>query len=105
MVVLLVADHVDHLVDRIVLIAQLGGAYILRHVDRSTVGTQQQLVVEAVGSEVGPYRAVILAVHDAFFEPLKHLFLTFEVGLALVVYLVEIDSHTLVCLVETGIYP
>ena len=48
-IVLFVADDVDHLVDGVVLIAQLGGADILGHVDRGAVGAEQQLVVETFG--------------------------------------------------------
>ncbi len=62
-------------------------------------------MVEARVGEVGPYRAVVLAVHNAFFKTFEHLFLAFEVGLRLVIYLVEVHAHTLVCLVETGVYP
>ncbi len=105
MVVLFVADDVNHLVDGIVGKAHLGGADVLGHVDRCAVAAQEQLVVEAVGGEVGPYRAVFLAVHDAFFKAFKHLFLAFEIGLRFVVDFVEVDAHAAVCLAETGVYP
>ena len=62
-------------------------------------------MVESVGSEVGPYGAVVLAVHESFFESFEDFFLAFEVCLALVVYLVEVNAHALVGLVESGINP
>ena len=53
-VVLLIADNVYHLVDREVLETQLGGSDILCHVYRCAVRAQQELLVEALGGEVGP---------------------------------------------------
>ncbi len=105
MIVLLVAYHVNHLVDGEVLIAELGCAYVLGHVDRCSVTAQQQLVVKAVGGEVGPHRAIVLAEHYTFFQALKHFFLAFKVGVALVIYLVEVHTHAAVGLVEPGIHP
>ena len=104
-VVLLVAHHVDHLVDGVVLEAQLGGTDILCHVYRCAVATEQELMVEALTGEVGPYRAILLAEEETLLQTLHHLLLTFEVGLRFVVYLVEVYAHHLVCLVESGIYP
>ena len=104
-IVLLIAHHIYHLVDGIVLIAQLSGANVLSHVDAGTVATQQQLVVQAIGSEVGPHAVVVLAVEHALGEAFLHLFFSFEIGLALVVNLVEVHAHALVGLVETGINP
>ncbi len=40
-IVLLIAHHVDHLVDGIVTETKLGRTDVLRHVDRSSVGTKQ----------------------------------------------------------------
>ena len=40
-VVLLVAHHVDHLVDGVVLEAELGGTDVLSHVYRCAVATEQ----------------------------------------------------------------
>ena len=48
-VVLLVADDIYHLVDWVVVEALLGCADVLGHVDRRSVGTEEELVVEAVG--------------------------------------------------------
>ncbi len=62
-------------------------------------------MVEAVGGEVGPDRAVFLAVHHALFEAFEHLFLAFEIGLAFVVDFVEVNAHAFVGFVEAGIDP
>ena len=104
-VVLLVAYHIDHLVDGIVLEAHLGGADVLGHIDRGTVGAEQQLLVESLVGEVSPYGAVIMALEESFLQTLLHLCLTLQIGLALIVYLVKGDTHLLVGLVEAGIYP
>ncbi len=104
-VVLLVAHHVYHLVDGIVLEAEFGGAYVLRHVDRRAVGAEQQFLVQPVCAEVRPHAAVLALVEDALLQSLHHLLASLEVGLALVVYFVEADSQDPVCLVEAGIDP
>ena len=44
-IVLLIAHHINHFVDGIVLKAHLGRADILRHIDRSAVAAQQQFLV------------------------------------------------------------
>ena len=62
-------------------------------------------MVESVGGQVGPHRSVVLAVHLAGGEPFEHLLLAFEVGLALVVDLVEAHSHAAVGLVESVVDP
>ena len=62
-------------------------------------------MVESVAGEDGPYRSVLFAVHLACIEPFEHFLFTFEIGLALVVYLIEVDTHALVGLVKSGVYP
>ena len=62
-------------------------------------------MVESGIGKVGPHRAVVLAIHDAFFKTFEHFVLSFEVGVALVVYLVEVDSESLVGFVKSGIHP
>ena len=104
-VVLLIADHVDHLVYLEVLEAELCRADVLRHVHARAVGAQEQFLVESLGGEVGPDGAVGLAEEDAALEALFHLLLALEVGVALVVYLVEAHAEGLVGLVEAGVDP
>ena len=62
-------------------------------------------MVETFGGEVSPYASVFAAVHEPFLEAFEHFGLSFEICLAFVVDLVEVDAHGAVCLVETGIYP
>ena len=69
MVVLLVSYHIDHFVDRIVVETQFGSSDILCHVDGSSVGTEQQFLVQAVFGQVCPYGTVFTAVENAFVEP------------------------------------
>ena len=88
-IVLLIAHHIDHLVNGKVLKAQLGRSDVLRHVNTGTIGAQQQFLVQAFAGEVCPDRAILAAVEEPFVEALHHLFLAFEVGLALVVNLIK----------------
>ena len=104
-VVLFVAHHIYHLVDRIVLIAEFCRTDVLSHINGSTVATQQELVVKTVSRKVGPYGIVFLAVHDALFKAFKHFFLAFKISFAFVINLVEINAHALVGFVETCINP
>ena len=62
MVLLFVADHIDHLIDGIVLESQFGGTDILRHIDRCTVRTEQQFLIQTVLGEVSPDGTVLAAV-------------------------------------------
>ena len=105
MVVLLVAHYVDHLVDGEVVEAHLGCADVLGHVDAGAVGTEQELLVEALAGEVGPNRVVVLAEEEALGKTFLHLLLAYEIGVRLIVYLVEAYAESLVGLVESGIYP
>ena len=104
-VVLLVAYHVDHLVDRVVLETEFGGADVLSHIHGGAVGTEQELLVETFCLKVGPNRSVISAVEQAFLQTFHHLLLAFKVGVGLIIYLVERNAHALVGLVESGIDP
>ena len=105
MVVLFIAHHIYHLIDGIILITQFGSAYILSHIHRSAVAAEQQLMVEAVGCEVGPHRVILAAIHNAFFESFEHFFLAFEISVAFVVNLIEIHAHALVGGIKSGIHP
>ena len=80
-VVLLVANHVNHTVNRVILKTQLCGTYILCHVDRCTVTAQQQFLVQSVLGQVSPYGAVLLTEEKSFLKALHHGFLTLQVGL------------------------
>ena len=62
MVLLFVADHIDHLIDGVVLEPQLGSTYILRHIDRCAVRTEQQFLIQTVLGEVSPDGTVLTAV-------------------------------------------
>ena len=104
-VVLLITHDINHAVDGIVLVTQLGGTDVLGHIDRRAVAAQQQLVVQAVGSEVSPHAIVFLAVEDALLEALEHGVASHQIGVALVVDFVEGNTHALVGLVKAGIYP
>ena len=104
-VVLLVADDVDHAVDGVIVVAELGGADVLGHVDRRAIGAQEELLVEAVGGEVGPDGAVGATVEESTREALEHFVAPLEVGLRLVIDLVEADAKPAIRRVEAGVDP
>ena len=105
MVVLLVAYDVNHFVNGEVAETELGGTDVLRHVHGGAVGAEQELLVKSLGGEVGPDGTVFLAEKDAFPQTFFDLFLAFQVGIALVVNLVEADTECLVGFVEAGVNP
>ena len=104
-VVLLVAHDVDHLVEFLLAEAGQRGAQVLRHVDRRAVASQQQFLVEPVGSQIAPHRSVVATVEHAFGEALLDDRFAEQIGLRLVVYLIEADAHRLVGLVEALVDP
>ena len=105
MVVLLVAHHIYHLVDREVLETHLGSADVLCHIHRCAVGAQQQFLVESLAGKVSPHRVVLVSLEESLGESFLHLCLSLEVSFRLIVYLVEAHSKSLVSLVEAGIHP
>ena len=66
-VFLLIAYHIDHLVNGIVLEAQFGGADVLCHINAGAVTSEQQFLVQSVPRQVSPYRTVFAAVENALF--------------------------------------
>ena len=104
-VVLFVAHHVDHLVDGEVGKALFGCADVLRHIDRGAIGAQQELVVQSLRGEVGPYRTILLAIEESLLQPFEHLLFALQVGVALVVDFIETYAHALVGFVESRIDP
>ena len=104
-VVLLVANDINHVVEPILLEAAECRTQVLSHIYRCAVATQQQLLVEAVGRKVNPHRVILLAEEYTLAQPLLNEALAQKVGLRLVIYLVEIDAHSLVRDIEALIYP
>ena len=49
-----------------ILETQLGCTDILSHVYGSTISTEQQLVIQPLCREIGPHRAILLLIEDAF---------------------------------------
>ena len=83
----------------------LRGPEILGDIDGRAVGAQQQLAVEAVGGEVAPYRTVGVTLEHAHVEAALHELLAEQVGVMLVIGLVESDAEGLVGLVEAVEHP
>ena len=104
-IVLLVAHHVDDLVEVILVVALLGRTQVLGHVDRSAVLAEQQFLVQAVCSQVAPHAAVVAAVEHTFLKALFHKGFAILIGLGFVVDAVERNAEAAVGLVETGVDP
>ena len=105
MVLLLIAYDIDHLINGVLVEAHLRRTDILRDVYRGAIRAEEDLTVKTFVSEVGPYRSVRILDELAFLQTTQDFFLTEEVGLRLVVDLVEANAHTLVGLVEASIDP
>jgi hypothetical protein len=80
-IVLLVAHHIYHLIDREVLETELGCAYVLSHIHRGAVRTKQEFLVQSFCSQVSPHRAVLAAIEEAFLQAFHHLLLTLQIGI------------------------
>ena len=80
-VVLLIAHHIDHLVDGVVVETQLRRTNILGHIDRGTILTEQQLLVQTIFRQVSPYRTILPTVEDTLLQTFQYLCLTLQVGL------------------------
>ena len=95
MVVLLVAHHVEVGVELVFAEAALGRAEVLRDIDGSTVRTEEELSVEAVGGKITPHRAVGIALENAHIEALLHQLLAEQVGLVLIKVRSKVMSRAL----------
>ena len=104
-IVLLVAHHIDHLVDGVVVEAHLSGADVLCHIHAGTVGAEQQFLVEALVGEISPHAVVGLAEEESLLKAFLHLVLALEISVRLVVDLVEAHAECLVGLIETSVDP
>ena len=80
-VILLVTHHIDHGVDGIIIETELGGADILRHVDRRAIGAQQQFLIQTIRCKIGPYRTIFFLEEQPLIEATEHLLFSGEVGL------------------------
>ena len=105
MVVLLVAHHVNHLVNWVVLVTKLGSTDVLCHIHRSAIATEQKFLVEPIAGEVCPNGAILTTIEESLFESFEHFLLAFQIGVRLVVYLFEGNAHHLVGLIKTCIHP
>ena len=104
-VVLLVANGIDHAAGTEVVVAQPGRTQVLGDVEAGAVAAQDGLLIKFGVGEVDEHRAIFLAVEDALFQSgLYHVFAQ-QVGIGLVVQLVEADAQPPVGLVEALVHP
>ena len=104
-VLLLITHHVDHTVDGVVSEAHLRCAYVLSHVDRCAIGAKKDLAIQTILAEISPHGAVLVPDKESLVQSAKHLFLSLEIGVTLVVNLIEVDPQTLVGLIKSGVDP
>ena len=104
-VLLFVAYHINHLINRVILETQLGSSDILSHINRCTIRTEQQFLVQSVRCQIRPYRTILTTVELSGRKSFLYLRFTFEIGIRLVIDLIERHTHPLVGLVKTGINP
>ncbi len=105
MVILLVANDINQALGAEVVVAQLGRAEVLGHVDTGAVAAQQHLLVEAVAGEVATDGAIGTPVQHTHIQTLLHQLFAEQVGVRFIVHLVEADTEAAVGFVETGIHP
>ncbi|MDT4854841.1 hypothetical protein FQZ97_891630 [compost metagenome] len=80
MIVLLIAYHPDRLVGPEIFKFQVGGAQVLCNVDRGTVTTQHQLMIQPLISEIYPDAVVFLFIKYALLQAFFHDVLSQQVG-------------------------
>ena len=80
-VVLLIAHHIDHLVDGEVLETEFGSTDVLGHIDGGAVGTEEEFLVQSFTGEVSPYGAIVTTVEEPLFKSLDDFLLTFEISI------------------------
>ena len=104
-IVLLITYNIDNAVQGILLETLQRRSEVLRHIYRCAIATKQQLLVESIAFEVNPYRAIIFAEEDTLCQTLLDKSLAENIGLRLVVNLIEINAESLVGYIETIINP
>jgi hypothetical protein len=76
MIILFISNRVDKLVQiREFFKAFYSSSYILGHIHRSSVRTQEQFLVQPIFGEINPYRAIFFFKENPFLQTfLHHLF-------------------------------
>ena len=105
MIVLLITYYINHLVNRIVCKAKFSCTDILRHINRCTIATKKQLMIQTFSSQIRPNRSVLFFEKETFFQPFHNLLLPFEISVGFIIYLVEADTHFPVSFIKSGIHP
>ena len=104
-VLLFVTHHVDHLINRIILKTQFGRSDILRHIDRSTIGAKEELLIQSVFGKISPNRPIFATIERTTYQPLFYFGFALEIGVRFVIYLIKRNAHALIGLIKTGVYP
>ena len=62
-------------------------------------------MIEPFSRKISPYRTVFFLIEETFFQSFHYLFLSLEISIRLIIYLIETNSHLTVSLVKSGIHP
>ena len=81
MVILFIAYHINHLVDRIILKTQFGCSDILGHIDGCTILTKQKFFIKSLIGQIGPNRPIIMTNKETFFQSALYFCLSYQIGL------------------------
>ena len=104
-IILFVTNDINHFINRIISETKFGRANILRHINRGSIATKKQLMIQPLGSQVNPDRAVFFFEEKAFFQSLHYFLFSFKISIGFIIYLIEADPHLPVSLIKSGIHP
>ena len=105
MVILLVSNDIYVRIKAVFGESPFSGAEVLGDIYRCSVRAENQLAVESVCRKVAPYRSVRILDESTGLEALLNKFLAEQIGVVIIIDLVECNSECLVCLVKTGEHP
>ena len=75
------------------------------HINWSSIGAEQQFVIQAFRSKVSPYRAVLFLIEETFFKTFHNFLFTFKISIWLIIYLVKAHTHLTISFIKTFVHP
>ena len=104
-IVLFIADHINALVNFILVIFLLVQADILRDVHRCAISALHDLFIQSVGSKVDPNTAIFFLIKNSFIQSLFYNILTQQISIAFVIHDIKITADPFVSNVKSCIHP
>ena len=105
MIILLISHRVDKSLYIIIRETPYCCSQILRDIDRSTITTKKEFLIQAFISKVAPHRAIFFGEENTFVQSFFYQIFTQKVSLAFVLYLVKIYSKALISFCKPCINP